>query len=55
MKAIQIENVTMTNVDQDGLFEVILYDKNREKVAVYKAKSFSIDLVPGFIRRKKST
>jgi|WetSurMetagenome_2_1015567.scaffolds.fasta_scaffold03175_16 hypothetical protein len=43
------ESVSVSNVDLDGFFEVIIYDKDYEKLVVAKVKKFDIDLIPGKI------
>ena len=38
--------VSISNVDQDGFFEVIIYEGG-EKVFQKKVEQFDIDLIPG--------
>jgi hypothetical protein len=39
----------VSNVDQDGQFEIIIYDDKHEKLFQTKVDKFDIDLVPGTI------
>ena len=41
-----MKKVVISNVDQDGLFEVIIYDGD-EKIYETKVENFDIDLIPG--------
>ena len=48
-----LEEVVITNVDDSKIFEVILYGKDYEKVATFKARKFKTDLIPTKKRMEK--
>ena len=41
-----LDRATLTNVDEDGLFEIIIYDENDEKLLSVKVQKSDFELYP---------
>jgi len=41
-----LDRAVLTNVDEDGLFEIIIYDKNDEKLLSVQVQKLDFELYP---------